>query len=115
MYIYKYKLKIMKSIEVTDNEVKGFLNNDGVSILQFSAPWCGPCQVLGPIIEDLAGKNEDIQVGKISIEHNSNTAAAFGIRSIPTVIFFKDGEKVSQISGVKQLDELQKIVDGLKS
>ena len=115
MYIYKYKLKIMKSIEVGDNNLKDILAEGGITVLDFWAPWCSPCRVLGPIIEDLAGKNEDVRVGKINIDSNSNSAATFGIRSIPTIIFFKDGEKVSQISGIKQLGELQKIVDGLKS
>jgi len=104
----------MKSIEVTDNELKGFLNNDGISILQFSAPWCGPCRVIGPIIDELASTNEDIQVGKVNIDENGNTAAAYGIRSIPTIIFFKDGEKVKQVSGVLPLAELEKIVKEIK-
>ena len=104
----------MKSIEVKDNTLKEVLEKSGVTVLDFWAPWCGPCNVVGPIIDDLATANEDIQVGKVNLDANGTTAAAFGIRSIPTIIFFKDGEKITQISGVKPLAELQKIVDGIK-
>lgn len=105
----------MKSIEVKDNTLKDILGKGGITVLDFWAPWCSPCQVVGPIIDDLAGANDDIQVGKVNIDENGTTAAAFGIRSIPTIIFFKDGEKIHQLSGAKPLAELQKIVDGLKA
>lgn len=65
-------------------------------------------------MDDLAKANGDIQVGKVNIDDNGTTAAAFGIRSIPTIIFFKDGEKITQLSGVRTLGDLQKIVDGIK-
>tara|TARA_R110000803_G_scaffold9988_2_gene31001 strand:- start:110 stop:430 length:321 start_codon:yes stop_codon:yes gene_type:complete len=103
-----------KVIKVTDNELKGFLKNNGVSVLQFSAPWCGPCRVVGPIVDELAATNEDIQVGKVNIDENGITAAAYGIRSIPTIIFFKDGEKVHQVSGAQPLASLEKIVKEIK-
>ena len=105
----------MKSIEVKDSNLKEILDKGGITVLDFWAPWCGPCNVVGPIVEDLATANDDIQVGKVNIDENGTTAAAFGIRAIPTIIFFKDGEKIHQISGAKPLTELQKIIDGIKS
>ena len=104
----------MKSIEVKDDTVKEILSKEGITVLDFWAPWCGPCRVVGPIIDELASTNEDIQVGKVNIDENGNTAAAYGIRSIPTIIFFKDGEKVHQVSGAQPLASLEKIVREIK-
>jgi len=104
----------MKSIEVKDDTLKDVLVQEGITVLDFWAPWCGPCKVLGPIIEQLAEANEDIQVGKVNIDENGTSAAAFGIRSIPTIIVFKDGEKVKQVSGAQPLASLQKLVEEFK-
>jgi len=104
----------MKSIEVKDDTLKEVLAQEGITVLDFWAPWCGPCKVLGPIIEQLAEANDDVQVGKLNIDENGASAAAFGIRSIPTIIVFKDGEKVKQVSGTQPLTSLQKIVDEFK-
>ena len=104
----------MKSIEVTDANVKEILAVEGITVVDFWAAWCGPCRVLGPIVDELAEANDDIQVGKVNVDVEAATASSFGIRSLPTVMFFKDGEKISQISGTRPLAELQKIVDELK-
>lgn len=104
----------MKSIEVKDDMLKETLAKEGITVLDFWAPWCGPCRMVGPIIDQLAAANEDIQVGKVNIDENGTSAASFGIRSIPTIIIFKDGEKVKQVSGVQPLTELQKIVEEFK-
>lgn len=104
----------MKSIEVTDANIKETLAVEGITVLDFWAEWCGPCRMVGPEVEKLAEANEDIQVGKVNVDQNGTTAASYGIRSIPTIMFFKDGEKVSQISGARPVAELQKIVDELK-
>ena len=104
----------MKSIEVGDLNLKETIEKGGITVLDFWAPWCGPCRVVGPIIDELAVTNEDIQVGKVNIDSNGISAAAFGIRSIPTIIFFKDGVKVNQVSGAVSLKKLQEMVDSLK-
>ena len=104
----------MKSIEVKDDTLKEILAKEGITVLDFWAPWCGPCRVVGPIIDELASKNEDIQVGKVNIDENGNTAAAYGIRSIPTIIFFKDGEKVHQVSGAQPLASLENVVKEIR-
>lgn len=105
----------MKSIEITDKNLKEILSNDGITVLDFWAEWCGPCRVVGPIIDDLAKNNNDIVVGKINVDKNGTTAASYGIRSIPTIMFFRDGVKIGQVSGVVSLDELQNRVDSLKT
>jgi thioredoxin 1 len=104
----------MKSIEITDANLKETIEMGGITVLDFWAPWCGPCRMLGPIIEELASTNEDIQVGKVNIDSNGISAATFGIRSIPTIIFFKDGVKVDQVAGVVPLKKIQEMVDKLK-
>jgi len=104
----------MKTIEITDTNLKGIIEKDGITVLDFWAPWCGPCRMVGPIIDELATNNEDIQVGKVNIGSNKESAARYGIRSIPTIIFFKDGIKVEQVSGAVPLNKLQEIVNGLK-
>jgi thioredoxin 1 len=104
----------MKSTEITDSNFKEFITNDGISVVDFWAPWCGPCVMMGPQIDKLAESNPDVQIGKLNVDSNGTTAAAFGIRSIPTVIVFKDGEKVEQFSGVKQASDMQSIINRYK-
>ena len=102
----------MKSIAVDDKTIKTFID-EGVVVLDFWAPWCGPCKALGPIINSLAENNESVKVGKLNVDDSGISAAAYGIRSIPTVIFFKDGQETTRINGVHSLSALQKIIDEL--
>jgi len=104
----------MKSIEITDENLKEILSSDGITVLDFWAEWCGPCRMVGPIIDDLAKNNDDVVVGKLNVDKNGTTAASYGIRSIPTIMFFRGGEKVGQVNGVVPLVKLQNIVDELK-
>lgn len=104
----------MKSITVTDINLKETIEKEGITVLDFWAPWCAPCKMLGPIIDELAENNIDIQVGKVNIDENGTSAASFAIRTIPTIIFFKDGNKVDQISGAMPLKRLQEIIDKVR-
>ena len=71
--------------------------------VDFYAPWCGPCQQLGPIVEKLAQEYEgkDIVIGKVNIDENADIAEKYGILSIPTLLFFKNGEIVDQLRGMQ--------------
>lgn len=103
------------ALEITDGNITEILESNKITLVDFWAPWCGPCRMLGPIIDDLAKDNTDVTIGKINVDDNSQTAVKYGVRGIPTMIFFKDGEVVDKIVGVKSKAELQAKIDSLKS
>ena len=91
------------------NEV---MNSDKPVLLDFWAPWCGPCRAMGPIVdecaEEYAGK---LKVFKMNVDENPATPARFGIRAIPTLIIFKDGNAVEQHTGSMPKDQLRQLID----
>lgn len=81
-------------------------------ILDFWAPWCGPCRTQAPILEDIAAKYEGrIKVAKMNVDENTKTAAEFSIASIPTLIFFKEGKAVETVIGLSSKDRLEKATE----
>ena len=90
------------------------LKSETPVVVDFSATWCGPCQQLSPIIDQLAGDYEGrVKVGKVDIDNAQSTAATYGIMSVPTVLYFKGGEKVAQDVGVYPKAAYQEKIDGL--
>ena len=79
-------------------------------LVDFWAPWCGPCRIQGPIIEALAREQEgkSVKIGKLNVDENPQTAQSYNVMSIPTIIVFKDGQVAQQIVGVQQKDALKK-------
>lgn len=115
---YNKRLKIYKMSnlkEVNADNFETLLNDKSVAVMQFSAAWCGPCKILGPVIETLSGENEDITIGKVNIDDNKDIAIKFGVRNIPAVLFFKDGEELrdKRLVGVQPKSDYQKIIDEL--
>ena len=86
---------------VTDaNFQSEIASNDGLSMVDFWASWCGPCRLIAPFVEQLADEYAgQVKVGKLDVDANQRTAAQFGVRSIPTVLFFKNGQLVDQVVG----------------
>lgn len=102
-----------KYIEINEDNL-GLLDT-GVSMLDFWAPWCGPCRMLAPTIDKLAEQYEGIaNICKVNTDENTSLASKYGVRGIPTVIFIKDGQVVGQPEvGVKPADYYVNIIDGL--
>ena len=92
------------AIELTDaNFEEKVLKSDKPVLVDFWAEWCGPCRMVGPIVEELHKEYEGkAVVGKVNVDHNPEVSAKFGIRNIPTVLFFKNGEVVDKQVGAAQ-------------
>ena len=89
-----------KTIEITDSNFEEILNSEKPVMVDFWAEWCGPCKMVGPVVEEMAGEyDEKAVIGKVDVDNNPNVSAKFGIRSIPTMLFFKGGEIVDKQVG----------------
>lgn len=84
----------------------------GLVFVDFWAPWCGPCQMMGPVVEELAKKYEGkVKVGKLNVDENAKTSQDFGVMSIPTLIIFKDGEEKERLVGAHDIETLVEKID----
>jgi thioredoxin 1 len=103
-------------VEVTDNNFKDeVLGSPEPVLVDFWAPWCGPCRMIAPLVEELAGENRgSIKVGKINIDDNPGAAQNYGVSSIPTLMIFKGGEVVDRFVGVQPKNRLQQAIDAAK-
>ena len=86
----------------------------GVVLIDFWAPWCGPCRMQGPILEQIVGKVEGAKITKLNVDEAPAVAAKFGIMSIPTLIVLKDGQPVKQFVGVQQAPTLIAALEAAK-
>ncbi|MGL4307713.1 thioredoxin [Cetobacterium sp. SF1] len=86
------------------------LEAKGVVLVDFWADWCGPCKMLGPILDELSMELKNIKIAKVNVDESGELAGEYGIRSIPTMIVFKDGQKIDQMVGLKQKAELKELL-----
>jgi thioredoxin 1 len=86
--------------EVTDTNFQAqVLEADGPVLVDFWAPWCGPCRVVAPVLEEIAAERDDLTIVKLNVDENQQTAAAFEVLSIPTLILFKNGQVAKKVIG----------------
>jgi thioredoxin 1 len=94
------------ALEFTDENIKEVINSGKPVVIDFWAEWCGPCRMVGPIVEELAKEYDGkVTIGKMDVDNNIDTPNQYGIRNIPTILFFKDGQLVD-----KQIGAVQKAV-----
>jgi thioredoxin len=94
--------------EVTDNNFAAEVLEAGQPVLvDFWAPWCGPCRIIAPHLEELDSERDDLTVVKLNVDENPQTAAKYGIMSIPTLILFKNGQVAKQVIGALPKSRLQ--------
>jgi len=100
----------MAIVNVSDQSFNAEIEGQGPVLVDFWAPWCGPCKMIAPILEELdAEVGDSVKIAKLNVDDNPETASRFGVMSIPTLILFKDGQPVDKIVGLNSKDTLKNL------
>lgn len=100
-------------LQLTDAEFGGALKSHTMLVVDAYADWCGPCRAVAPVIKELAGEYAQVSFAKVDVDNNPNIARTFGIQSIPTLLFFKNGMLVDRVVGAYPKPQLKSRVDAL--
>ncbi|GIO33831.1 MULTISPECIES: thioredoxin [Paenibacillus] len=101
----------MAIVNVTDQSFNAEIEGQGTVLVDFWAPWCGPCKMIAPILDELSNEMGDaVKIAKLNVDENPETASRFGVMSIPTLIFFKDGQPVDKVVGLNSKENLKNII-----
>ena len=102
------------ALEITDANINELINSGKPVVIDFWAEWCGPCRMVGPIVEELAKEYDGkVVIGKMDVDENVDTPTTYGIRNIPTMLFFKDGQVVDKQVGATQKSVIAAKVEAL--
>lgn len=103
------------AFEFTDTNFQSeAMATDSVAVVDFWAEWCGPCRLVGPVIEELAGEYGDrVKIGKLNVDHNPSVSMQFSVRSIPTILFIKNGQVVDKQVGAASKATLKQKIEAI--
>ena len=102
----------MSSVKVLNTDSFDSQVNSGVTVIDFWAPWCGPCKMLAPVIEQISDEYSGrLQICKVNVDDNQELAARYGIMSIPSVLVFKNGEVVDKMVGSRPKSQIKEMID----
>ena len=102
----------MSALKINKNELEALMSGEKKLLLDFYAGWCGPCKMMGPIIDEIAEDRPDIVVGKINVEEEVELASKFGVFSIPTLVVMENGEIINKSSGFRPKAQVLAMLEG---
>ena len=101
----------MAIVNIADQTFKSEVETGGTVLVDFWAPWCGPCRMIAPVLEELDKEiGDQVKIAKLNVDENPESASRFGVMSIPTLIVFKDGQPVDKVIGFQPKDSLKSVV-----
>lgn len=98
-------------LNISDAEFDATISNNQFVLVDFWAPWCGPCKMIGPVLDQISSERDDVQIVKVNTDTDSMNAAKLGVRGIPALFMFKDGKVVGNLSGAKPKAQLSSWID----